>query len=163
MKHLFIGGGGLVGSAAVQVAEAMALDWMAISRPNLDLSKLIDTRTLPDADVVYLIAAIRKLSRANLDPVYTWRVNADAPVILAKHYSRQGTFVVFVSSDDVESAGAGAYARQKTFAESFMNTINAAIIRPGEIRPEAATEFAILMLKIGIDRQSGLYWWRRPL
>jgi dTDP-4-dehydrorhamnose reductase len=158
MRHLFIGGGGLVGKAAVQVAKDSKLDWQATYRELLDLSQQ-PFRSLPtDVDTVYLIAAIRTPSDCDKNPVDTWRVNADAPVALALHYSCTGAFVVYISSDNVEGAG-GTYANQKRFAECHMNMLDAAIIRPGRIHPDRATEFARFMIDIGLKRQAGLYHW----
>jgi dTDP-4-dehydrorhamnose reductase len=158
MRHLFIGGGGLVGKAAVQVAKDSKLDWLATYRELLDLSQQPFTNLPTDIDTVYLIAAVRTPSDCDKNPVGTWVINADAPVELALHYFHTGAFIVFVSSDNVKGAGS-TYANQKRYAECHIRPLDAAIIRPGRIHPDRAVEFARFMLKIGSKRQAGLYHW----
>jgi len=163
MKHLFIGGGGLVGSAAVDKAIQLNLDWLCTTRDMLDLNQ-INTANLPlkmdpsNIGIVYLIAAMRTPTDCDKDPETSFRINADAPVKLAQYYAARGTFIVFVSSD-AAAFSLGHYGMQKRFAENYMNTIGAAILRPGKINQTTTHDFAEFMIRRGQAQVGGLYWW----
>ena len=162
--HLVIGGGGLVGTALVIELMSRKLPVIATTRIRNDTSvftlDLLDplANSLPRAEFVYLVAAIAKLAYCEQHPVESWRVNVDAPIVLAKHLRHYG-FVTFVSSDAVETCGNTAYGRQKAAAEAFMQTIGAAIVRPSRVPPEQASNLAAFLADVAIGRQTGVHHW----
>ena len=168
--HLVIGGDGLVGSALRSKLNSRHLAWQATSRraipteawPGpvlLDLAA-IDWQYLPmiTRGTVYLVAYMSKFIDCESNPL-AWRVNVDAQIELARQYSRHGAFVVFISSEAVEKAGGTAYGRQKAHVESYMRTIDAAIIRPSRIPPNRVDYFAKVVVDIGVERKPGLMRW----
>jgi hypothetical protein len=104
--------------------------------------------------VVYLVAAVPKFAECEKNPD-TWRVNVDAPIALARLFP--SAFKVFVSSDAVEFAGNTAYARQKAHVEGYMQSIDAAIVRPNRISD--APKFAEYLIEVGQGRRPGLFRW----
>lgn len=108
-------------------------------------------------DVVYLVAAIAKFAECERDPA-TWVVNVDAPIALARTFN--AAFKVFISSDAVEYAGNTAYARQKAHVEAYMQTIDAAIVRPNRIAPEHAGVFAEFLIEVAETRHVGVVRWK---
>ena len=159
--HLVIGGDGLLGSALCTRLGAQGYKWAATTRRFdsgfLDLSQPIGV--LPPANVVYIVAAVPKIYECESNPL-TWTINADAPIAIARQMAERGSFVVFVSSSAVETAGHLAYARQKAQVESYINTINGAIIRPSQIAPDRAPHLANFMIDIGLSRIRGVYRWK---
>ena len=163
--HLVIGGRGLVGTALVHHLISRNLPLIATTRHEdeslfkLDLSEPERWKRLPMADFVYLVAAIPKLAYCEEHPDLSWRVNVDAPISLAKNYSRWHAFVTFVSSNAVEVCGNTAYGRQKAAAEAYMHTIDAAIVRPSRVPPERATDLAGFLVQIALRRRIGVHHW----
>jgi dTDP-4-dehydrorhamnose reductase len=167
--QLIIGGDGILGTALRGCLDKAGVDAIVTTRRlvtppwprsmHLDLSKPIPD--LPPADVVYIVAAVPQIIVCERDPK-TWTINADAPVAIAKQYAWRGEFVVFVSSDAVQYAEGFAYARQKAHAEAFMNTINAAIIRPGRFTHETVDGLARLILDVGMYCRAGVHQWPWP-
>lgn len=165
--HLVIGRDGLIGSALVAELHRRGLPCFGTTRRNqtdamfLDLSHPIDEDNLIPiwTGVIYLVAAMPKFQDCALERE-AWRVNVDAPITLARHYASasRGAFVVFISSDAVEWSGE-ALARQKAHVESYMRTINAAIIRPARVTQERAPEFASFVVQKAIDQHVGVSYW----
>jgi dTDP-4-dehydrorhamnose reductase len=158
--YLIIGGDGLLGTALLKYLDNKAISAIATSRrraPNLlDLSKFIPP--LPEANIVYIVAAVPKIIECERDPK-TWTINADAPVAIARQCARRGSFVVFVSTDAVQRDSNLAYARQKAYAESYMNTIDAAIVRPSRFTADTVDLLARYLYEIGRDRLVGVHQW----
>lgn len=160
--HLVIGGRGLIGGALVEKLFHRDLAYSFTSRRKeaayrCDLAKL-DVDSLPPASFVYLVAALPRF--ADCEALReSWIVNVDAPIAIARHYHK-GAFVVFMSSDTVEYAGSTAYGRQKAHAEAYMQSIDAAIVRPvGKVMPERAPELAGFLIDIALRRASGVHRW----
>lgn len=100
----------------------------------LDLARLDDPPALPAADaafdVAFLCAAATRQAECRADPEGTARINAAAPVRLARHLRAAGSFVVFLSTSavfdgtvpacpaDRPVAPRTAYGRQKAAAEA---------------------------------------------
>ncbi len=163
MINLIVGGNGLVGTALRSALERKEIMFDFTSR-TLDgtLNQIrLDLMSVPnfwhcDYDVVYLVAAVPKFAECERDPA-TWRVNVDAPIAMARLFPK--AFKVFISSDAVEFAGNTAYARQKAHVESYMQSIDAAIVRPSRIPPENADMFAEYLIAVGQGRRPGLFRW----
>jgi dTDP-4-dehydrorhamnose reductase len=165
--HVIIGGDGLLGAALRDLLTQSGTDYIATSRrvgANIpwprsfyfDLAQPIPE--LPPGEVVYIVAAIPHIVTCERDPV-TWTVNADAPIAIAKQYAARGEFVVFVSSDAVTHADSFTYGKQKTYAEAYMNTINAAIIRPRRFTKTTADILAAFIWDVGNKRLPGVFKW----
>ena len=124
----------------------------------MDIGDPAQIAKLPAADLVYLVAAIPSFVHCEADPRGTWRVNADAPVALARYY--RSAFVVFVSSDAVEFCGKTEYGRQKAYVESILLAWDhVAVVRPTRISREVAPKVADYMLGVAMNRRPGLYRW----
>lgn len=108
--------------------------------------------------VMFLLAAVTKVVDCE-GSAATWRINADAPVELARQGIRLGMHVVFVSSDAVERAPHLAYAKQKAYAESYMLATGQSVLRPARILPDRRRAVAQRMFEIGASRAGGLYRW----
>lgn len=165
MSHLVIGGNGLVGTAlrTELLRRNVKFEWTTrwSGQPGalfLDLRRpWIVPSTSPS--VVYLVAAVTSGRACEGNPE-AWRINADAPITLAKHFRK--AFIVYLSSDAVEWSAPTAYARQKAQAEAFMNTIDAAIVRPAPIRPDTVAGFARWLAEIGTMKAPGIHRWAAP-
>jgi dTDP-4-dehydrorhamnose reductase len=168
--HFVIGGDGLVGMALRQELQRRHLAWQATSRkvgafpswPDpvfLDLAA-IDWQYLPmiTSGTIYLVGAMSKFVDCESNPL-SWRVNVDAQIEIAQHYVQTGAFIVFISSEAVEKAGATAYGRQKAHVESYLRTVPAAIVRPSRISSEDVEDFAGMVVDIGVARKVGLTRW----
>lgn len=135
MKALVIGGDSLVGRA---LSEALAkrdhrvtpttrqgarTGWLT-----LDLAAQLPS-SLPQCDVAFICAAITGFRENRESPALSARVNATAPVDLARRLTGEGTRVVFLSTSAVLDCQAprmhagrpyaprGAYGRNKAAAE----------------------------------------------
>lgn len=119
-----------------------------------------DTWTKPRGiDVMYVMAAITGVVPAERHPD-AWRVNAEAPLLLAMEAFRRGWHVVFPSSGTVELAPHTASARQKSYVESHVLAHGGCVVRPLPfVRPEWYEEVADLLIKIGDEQLSGVVRW----
>ncbi len=172
MVHLIIGGRGLVGSALCREMTRRELQWRSTSRHGHDPwrgsqygTEYLDLAHLPDdtseypapANFIYLVAANAKLAECERDPL-AWRVNVDAPIALARYY-HYGSHIIYISSDAVETCSGTAYGRQKAAAETYMQVVNATIVRPSRIPPERAEEFAGFVIDAALKLRSGVLRW----
>lgn len=161
--HLVIGGRGLIGSALVAELAAGGYRYAWSGREGRRAPVTYDLATdaperLPAAEIVYLVAAVPSFVACEAQPRETWRVNADAPVALARRY--RGSFTVFVSSDAVEFCGGTEYGRQKAYAEAqILPRDDCAVVRPSRIGVTRAAEFANFLVGVGLGRRPGLYRW----
>ena len=156
MRHLVIGSGGFIGSHLFRELAGRKIDAVGYQRSAFDVLEsppalLIDART------VYLCAARKGYADCDRNSQLSWRVNVDAQIAIGQHY-QHSAFVVYISSDAVEFSNS-AYAYQKRHVEAYMNTINAAVVRPGSISPERVGEFAKFLADIGTARKRGLARW----
>lgn len=110
-------------------------------------------------NVVYIMAAITGVVPAERHPD-AWRVNAEAPLLLAMESFRRGCHVVFPSSGTVELAPHTASARQKSYVESHVLANGGCVVRPLPfVRPEWYAEVADLLIQVGESRRSGVVRW----
>ena len=169
--HLVIGGRGLVGSALCAELRLREIPFKATCRRlpsmgeiKLDLTDVVIERQLGEVvpvDVVYLVAAKTGLGACEGDRS-SWIVNVDAPIMIARHYRYSGIgnpHIVFISSDAVEYCGATAYARQKAQVESYIQSIDGAIVRAGRVGARVG-ELAKLIADVGVQRRVGLVRWQ---
>jgi nucleoside-diphosphate-sugar epimerase len=165
--HLVIGRDGLVGSALMAQLAERGLPHIGTTRRNrldaqyLDLSEPLPAEMMPLwSGVVYLVAAKPNFQGARCDPD-AWVVNVDAPIAIARHYRTQssGVFIVYISSDAMEWEYGTALAVQKMQVESYMQTIDAAIIRPARIGKDRAHEFADFVIGTALAKRAGVSRW----
>lgn len=90
-----------------------------------------------------------------------FRADVDGNIRLAKHLLRQGTFVVFVSTDGVEWGAHTAYARNRLLVEmALVMQPNVAIVRPSKFDKQTVGPLADLCIAVGEGRKEGLHYWR---
>lgn len=89
-----------------------------------------------------------------------FRADVDGNIKLARQLLAEGAFVVFVSTDAVEVALNGAYARNRFMVELAIGDLpNVAIFRPGKFNSENVNQVAIACARVGLDRIAGLTRW----
>ena len=89
-----------------------------------------------------------------------FRADVDGNIFLARHLLKLGTFVVFVSTDAVEVALNGAYARNRMLVELAIGGLpNVAIFRPGKFDEHNVKTCAQTLARVGRDRVEGLTRW----
>lgn len=160
--HVIVGGDSRLGQALDRklagqsvVRTSRRLDTADLYLDLLD-PKLSDLE-FPDAPrvILYLVAAMTGVVQCERDPD-SWRVNADAPALLALAArdcnSRSCSWrTVFVSSDAVECAPHTAYAKQKAHAESVVLSCGGRVVRPARIgNAQQYEEVAELLLRVGV-------------
>jgi dTDP-4-dehydrorhamnose reductase len=170
MMQLLIGGNGLIGTAVRREMERRYLTgtgppFRVTTRRESDaddgwiLYRLGENPDqLPPATVVYLVAAKPGFAACE-GSAESWVVNVDAQIAIARRFKRMA-FVVYVSSDAVETCGVTAYARQKAQVESYIQSINGAIVRPTRVSAERAGDLASLFINVGLARNPGVYRWK---
>lgn len=107
-----------------------------------DLASLEGLAELPEAKVVYIVAAIARLEDCKLDPGLSRKVNVDAVQAITNRFAPTGAFVIFLSTDKVfdgteVSVPANhptnpqtVYGHQKAAAEEIVKKFaNSAIVR----------------------------------
>lgn len=67
----------------------------------LDLNRLEWIEKLPPSDYLFLCAATTKYSECRMNPELSWKINVDAPLTLAHHFSTMGSHIIFLSSNAV--------------------------------------------------------------
>jgi len=162
MRHFIVGGDGKVGTALRRELVARGESfWWSTRKQGLSEGVFLDLarpiKALPKADILYLVAAIPGFYPCEAS-AESWVVNVDAPIAIAKYYANSA-FTVFVSSDAVEWASFTAYGRQKMQVESYMHTINAAIVRASHIGPGHFGKFAHVLADVGMNGKPGVTRW----
>lgn len=163
MKHLVIGGRGLVGTALCSRLAAKGIEYHATTRQKpregefyFDLASSEMPDELMSFDVIYIVAAMSKFAACEGSSL-AWQVNVDTPLRIA--LSGNG-FPIFVSSSAVENMAHTAYGRHKAHVEAVMLARgNGAIVRPSQIVPARANEVADLLIDIGHKLKPGLTRW----
>lgn len=148
---LIIGKHSLIGGALYAKLQKNNISVSATTRETLDLANPTIWR-LPRADIAYLCAAITKLNTCERDPAATRRINVEGISALARQLSEAGTFVVFLSSNQVFDGTKphrraadvpcpiNEYGRQKAEAEQAVLSAGGAVLRltkviaPGDAR-----------------------------
>lgn len=162
MRALVIGEG-MLGCALIEALSEAGHETIGTSREALtdkfylDLTKPIPE--LPPVDVVYICAAIATYRGAEFNPQIAWLTNADAPVTIAQQVMARGMFPVFVSTDAIEWLGFTEYGRGKTYAELGVRLLGGAVVRPAKFTPDNIASLCHLMIRVGLDRNPGVYRW----
>lgn len=170
MKALVVGGDGKLGAVLCDHLEAKGHDVVRTTRRRervdehdgiffLDLADDCVLLTYGLYDIVYLMAAITGVVPAETHPD-AWRVNAEAPVALARQASSRGAHVVFMSSGTVERAPHTASAMQKSYADLAVTLLGGCVVRPlPVVPPEKYGEVADLLVSVGERRTRGTVRW----
>lgn len=158
MKAIVIGGDGGVGKALVEALldkgypvtsttrrsrtsalvqesahhQVVRLDLLSDIAPFLP----IVTKDVTEVVWVFLVAAIAGITACEDNAAESWRVNADAPVALARNAFEYKYNVAFISSDAVERAPRLNYSTQKAYVESFVLARGGLVLRPGPMRSD---------------------------
>jgi dTDP-4-dehydrorhamnose reductase len=123
--------------------------------------KSSDPKTLPEADVVYIVAAKTKFRDCEIDDD-AWSINVDGPIGIGSRYSDSlDSFVIYISSEAAEWSGHTAYGDQKRFAEMGLRAVvpyqRLAIVRPSKVTTDRIEDLCKLLLKIGSERLFGVH------
>lgn len=98
---LVIGAGGTIGSALTTALQARGVQVTGTTHATLDLITPELWPALPKADIAYLCAAITKLDVCENNAASTHLINVTHMQLLAERLLAQGSFVVFLSSNQV--------------------------------------------------------------
>lgn len=171
MRAIVIGGDGKLGKALC--ARLLELDHRVVRttrqllpRPALHTGEEIVHLNmlhpvLPEspADVVFIMAAIPGFVPASSDPD-AWRVNAEAPVLLAAQARSRGIRIVHVSSGAVERAQETAYGRQKAHADLGVLLLDGCVVRlMPAVAPANYVEVVDLLIDSAVEDRRGLVRW----
>lgn len=176
MRALVVGGGGNIGQALCTALLTQGHEVVKTLRPAPDCPPVRYRETAVELDLrepalpedllwgvgftaVYLVAAITGIMRSETDPD-AWRVNAEAPVLLAQQAVEQGWHPVFISSGTVERAQHIALARQKAYADLGILMLGGCVVRPLPwVPPDKYDALANLLVQVGKERRSGVVRW----
>lgn len=100
MSILIIGSDSVIGGALQKAVAAGGAPVIGTTRATLDLANPESWR-LPQAKTAYICAGVTKIDACERDPEYARKVNVVGTSALAKQLSDAGTFVVFLSSNQV--------------------------------------------------------------
>ena len=145
-------GNGFIGKALSEILYSPIL-----TRKDLDLLNFTKEQ-LPEAKQVFLCAGVNgaKACEGSSD---AYKVNVDATIKIAKHYSSKGSFLVWISSTMVEWSDC-AYARQKALSEIALLTMpNVAVVRAGRVLKENVNDLCLTMYRIADTKSEGLHLW----
>ncbi len=155
LRWLIVGADGLLGGRMLNHLSSCGAAASGTSRRkgsslvSLDLTQDLTLWQAPPCDVVVLCAAASRIAECETDPSGTERINVEAPLLLARKFWDQGSFVVFVSSSAVFDGCAdlpntetplcptNAYGKPKAHAETLLRAEvrgdRLAIIRPTKL------------------------------
>jgi len=159
VDELVIGADGYIGAHLARIAGARGTTRRAGGGEHLFLD-LLDFREaeLPAADRVYICAGVNGAMPCEGN-ARAYRINVDATIRLAQHYSGRGGFVVWIGSTTVEWSST-AYARHKLTTETVLRTMpGVAVVRAGRVVNSNVEDLCRTMLGIGRDRLRGVHLW----
>lgn len=168
MKSLIIGGDSTLGKVlARMIPDAVVTtrrDVLAlVENPSVKYDLLKDAPSkLPDADVVYLVAAITKFRECELN-FDSYTINVDAPIAIAAEFRKREAHIVYVSSEAATWPGPTAYGMQKRACEAGILAVcgyhGSSIMRPGQFK-DRTEEFAALVINVGVNKKPGVHAWK---
>ena len=122
---IVIGGDGLLGSHLCRKFSASGMKYLSTTRRGdrgglfLDLSKDIDTFTIPDnVGIVFWCAGIASIARCATDLV-SQIINSKNAIRLMAKFLEKNAYIVFLSSD-LAAFSSEVYAEQKRQVERFL-------------------------------------------
>ena len=168
MKSLIVGGDSTLGKVLARMLPDAIITTRGevrslIPNPAVAYDMVKDSPAkLPDADVVYLVAAITKFRECELN-FDSYTVNVDAPIAIAAEFRKRGAHIVYISSEAATWPGPTAYGMQKRTCEQGMLAVcghgGVSIIRPGQFK-ERTDEFAKMVIEIGSNKKTGVHLWK---
>lgn len=156
MKTAVFGSRGMLGSHLIWKKELGEIS--PFNRESFPLDGG-DLSTILPHDLAFLCAGTKgtEACEGNRE---AFRSDVDGNIRLSRHLLKQGTFVVFVSTDAVEWALHTAYARNRFMVElAIGNEPNVAIFRPGKFTESNVSEVAKACAEVGLQRKEGLTRW----
>lgn len=159
LKELIVGCQGYVGKRLLELTNG---EGASHGNPIYHHHHLIDLRVpldhpLPDADVVYICAAINGAMKCEGN-AQSYRVNVDGTFALANEYRKRGSFVVWVSSRSLEWS-TSAYAMQKRQGEALLTPLGVGIVRAGRVTDGNLDDLCGALMTVGRNKVSGLTVW----
>jgi len=114
VRALIIGVDSTIGRALSIAFASAGIAWSGTSRRSLhppdmlppdmlplDLCTLAGLDALPDADTIYLCAAMTREVECRANPALSRQINVEAPVALTRMFRARGAHIVFLSSNAV--------------------------------------------------------------
>jgi len=151
-SSLIIGGSGLLGRALQKIIPTA----YAPTRKDFALQERTEFHGI---DLAFLCAGTKGFAECEGNRA-AFRSDVDGNIRLARHLLKQGTFVVFVSTDAVEWALHTAYARNRHMVElAIGGAPGVAIFRPAKFDVSTVASVAQLCASIGLNRIEGLTRW----
>lgn len=169
-KILVTGGSGQIGSAVARLAKNFDLLADSPTRLSLDLSNARSiSNAVRSADYAAVIncGAYTAVDKAEQEADLAWRINADAPAILAEETARCGIPMIHVSTDYVFDGAKtvpyceadqvnpiGVYGQTKEAGEAAVRQLNPhhAIVRTAWVISAGPANFLDTMLRLALDR-----------
>jgi hypothetical protein len=153
MSILLVGHRGVLGSMILSRNNEACLPWGG----RLEVESMLPSNRTASA----ILCAGTKGYAENEGNRASFRADVDGNIRLAKHLLRQGTFVVFVSTDGVEWGAHTAYARNRLLVEmALIMQPNVAIVRPGKFDANNVGPLADLCIDVALRKREGLHYWR---
>ena len=154
MRVIIFGANGLLGKALKDIIPGA---W-EYTRQTYDLGTG-DPSTLPRCDFAFLCAGTKGFAECEGNRK-AFLADVDGNIRLARQLLKDGAFVVFVSTDAVETLLNTAYARNRWAVEMALSGLKkAAIFRPGKFTKENVAEAAKVCASIGLNQVEGLTRW----
>lgn len=169
MRTLITGAEGLLGGALMKDASLgerlgtsrrgtpglIAFDLNVARQPQ----KGFNHDALPFVELAFLCAGTKGFAQCEGNRE-AFLADVDGNLALARHLLALGTFVVYVSTDGVETLAGTAYARNHLLVETaLVLQPNVGIFRPGKFGPDNAAECARACADVGLARQRGVTRW----
>lgn len=158
MNTFITGGSGLLGSALFAMEELGRR--RAPPRHTFDLGFPDDILGLQGGiDLAFLCAGTKGFAECEGNRK-AFLADVDGNTLLAHRLVNQGAFVVFVSTDAVETALGSAYARNRFMVELAIGGLpNVAIFRPGRFTVASVEDCARACAHVGLNKLEGLTRW----
>ena len=155
MSTIIFGGTGMLGTALCKLDLPGGGYFIPRSKFDLDGGDLSGL----ECELAFLCAGTKGFAACEGN-AKAFRADVDGNIRLARHLLKQGTFVVFVSTDAVEVACGAAYARNRLFVELAIGGLpNVAIFRPAKFGPHNVAEVARACADVGLKRIEGHTRW----
>ncbi|MGA0563456.1 dTDP-4-dehydrorhamnose reductase [Ancylobacter sp. VNQ12] len=120
MSLLLLGAGGQVGREIAALAHARGTSLIALDRAGADITDAASIERAIAAhkpDVVINAAAYTAVDRAESEPELAYRINAEAPGLIAASCARHGAALIHISTDYVfDGSKRGAYVESDPVA-----------------------------------------------
>lgn len=154
--NLVIGIDGILGSAIFERVE----DRCGPTRGTFDLAMPhLDYPGRKPPTAAYLCAGTKGYAECEGNRK-AFRADVDGNIRVARQLLREGSFVVFISTDGVEWGAHTAYARNRLLVEmALIMQPNVAIVRPAKFSKETVGPLADLCVEVGTDKKEGLHYW----